>query len=294
MRITNNFDLPEPLYQAICGSIRDPEPGILHVTELISAPQIVALTRAHWNELVTDATDLVWAWLGSSVHKILEEVEVPNSIQENRLNYKLDDNWELSGQVDLLHDGVMTDYKMTSVWSLILGEKPEWDRQVNVYAFLFREAGYEVKEAQISALLRDWMMSEYKRMKDYPEKQAITKAVPLWSHDAVHDYIHGRFEVHRAALEGSPPPPCTDEERWRKDHIWKVKKVGNKRAIKGGNCKSEKEANVLLKTLKVIGKDKHEIEFIPGKPTRCLSYCSVSEFCHQWAAERNQYESESV
>ena len=53
----------------------------------------------------------------------------------------------MSGAIDRqeIDDGVsIYDYKVTSVWSLIF-DKPEWERQLNCYAYLVEKKKAKVK-----------------------------------------------------------------------------------------------------------------------------------------------------
>ena len=69
-----------------------------------------------------------------------------------RSDYEQEINKE-DGSVNLI------DYKVTSVWAVIFG-KIEWERQLNCYAWLFRQKkeniGKSVGSLKICAILRDW------------------------------------------------------------------------------------------------------------------------------------------
>ena len=64
MRLTNHYDLPPAIYQAVSGMTRKPEPHVYHPTELINNPLIRFLKMRHWDELEEDASDRLWALLG--------------------------------------------------------------------------------------------------------------------------------------------------------------------------------------------------------------------------------------
>ena len=71
MKITNRMNLPQPLVSAI---ERDPyvRVGDVSVTSLAKSPRQFWLERRHAEEIEEDASDRIWALLGSIGHKILE------------------------------------------------------------------------------------------------------------------------------------------------------------------------------------------------------------------------------
>ena len=87
--------------------------------------------------------------LALAVHHVLESTEPSDDVViEERLFTKIN-GWVLSGAVD--HQVIkgqtveITDYKVTSVWSVIHG-KIDWERQLNVYAYLVQKnKGKKVK-----------------------------------------------------------------------------------------------------------------------------------------------------
>jgi hypothetical protein len=80
--------------------------------------------------------------------------------------------------------------------------------------------------------------------------------------------------LHQAEV----PEPCTDEDIWAKPTKYAVIKKGNVRAIKLFEYKDEAED--LAATI-----SGSRIEVRPGVATRCQSYCPVSDYCVQWAAD---------
>ena len=80
-------------------------------------------------------------------------------------------------------------------------------------------------------------------------------------------------------------PLCSDEETWKKNDTWAVKKKGQKRALRV--LDSEEEANQYMgwhnETDKAYTKKTDlELEFRVGEYTRCGNYCSVADFCNQY------------
>src|SRR3990167_726063 len=156
MNWSNKYGLPQPLASAI---MNDPYEavGYISVTGLIKPPRIRLLEKRHKEEIVEDVSEHIWRLLGQSVHSVLERADTFNHFSEERMVADVL-GWQVSGQPDLLDpDGILSDYKVTSVYSFLLGDKPEWQAQLNLYVWLYRKHGWEAKGAQIVAILRDWM-----------------------------------------------------------------------------------------------------------------------------------------
>lgn len=74
MQITNESNLPEPLYQAIVAQQQQHSVGEADIscTQLIDAPLIAWMWRNYGDQVVEDAADRLWALYGSIAHSILE------------------------------------------------------------------------------------------------------------------------------------------------------------------------------------------------------------------------------
>lgn len=288
MKITNNYGLPKAFVDYATADRYSKGNADISVTTLIDSPRIRLLKDRHSKDLEADAADMIWPLLGTAVHSILEQsTPSGNVVKEERLFMEVN-GWTLSGAIDHqeIVDNVVhiTDYKVTSVWSVILG-KAEWELQQNIYAQMIRKVkGMEVGSISICAVLRDWNRREASFKSDYPQSPVVVVQLNLWDDDKAQAYIEERITIHQSAqMEHDLHdniPDCTDAERWAKDDTWAVKKPGAKRAIKV--CASYQEATDYVAALPT----KHEIEHRKGEYTRCTNYCAVSEFCNQWAMDR--------
>ena len=280
MKITNNNGLPAPFVQAVEASQYEPKAGRIGVTSLIGPPQIRVLKLKHWHNIEEDASGRVWALFGSAVHHILEQ-------SDERTEVKLGDgnHWELNlvGVIDLLtkdKDGLytVTDYKTTSTWSVLDGIKPEWEKQLNLYAYLCGYNCWQVKALKVVCIFRDWSKGKT-RQAGYPQAPVQEYEVKLWTRDRQVEYINCRMSVHIAAMEGDIPA-CTREDKWQDTDKYAVMKKGRKRALRV--LDSETAA---AEWMAENGGD--SIEFRPSVPRRCSDYCSVSGYCKQYRKERN-------
>lgn len=275
MRLTNRANLPDAIVQAVMNDGYSRGGADLSVTQAIDAPQAVELTRQHFDEIVEDVEDRVWSLFGQGIHTVLERAN-KTAIAERRLSAEIE-GWTVSGGMDLYDmDGVLTDYKTTSAWSLIFDGAEKWEKQLNCYAVLLRRHGHKVERLQVVALLRDWQRSKAEQDPGYPQSMIVNVPIPMWAPEAAEKYLRERVILHKQARLTDNLPECSDKERWVRGESWAVKKIGNKVAMRGGVFKSEAEAKAF------VGFDKDKmIEHRPGSPNRCLNYCRVSQWCQQ-------------
>ena len=287
--------------------------GDISATRLISPPRIVTLRKFHEDEIEEDASQRIWSLLGSSVHRINELSAGPNIKVEERQSMKVKGidlpegpwEWEVTAQSDVLDlsTNELFDYKVTSVWSVLFGEKPEWERQLNIQAGLHRHNGDTVLAGSIVAIMRDWQVSKARFEKEYPKVAVLKLGVPMWPQHEVLEYITKRVKVHQQAqldyensgMDSSVLPMCTDAERWYRGGGFAVKKkntktgVENKKADRVFDNKTDAlqfiADNPIDKSLKPKGrtspaKDKvYIIEERVGEYKRCMDYCDVVNFC---------------
>ena len=286
MIVTNVHKLPDPIFKALTHSDYNKGHSNRSVTELIDSPRVRILRRQHKDEITEDASEMLWSVLGTSVHKMFEEHQAEGYVAEERL-YAEVDGWTISGAIDLQRseaDGTVTilDYKCTSVWSVIYG-KSDWHKQLNFYAWLVEQNSNTIVDSlQIVAVLRDWQRSKAND-EGYPDAPITIVDIPLWSQEERDDYVKGRVKLHQHAeflnLTGDFLPECSDEERWKKDDAFAVKKKGTKRALRVFGSTAEAEQFM-------SDKSGLELEVRAGKPTRCHDdWCRVARWCEQYENE---------
>lgn len=280
MKITNESRLPAPLVAAVSRHPRERVQGRISVTEIIQPPQIRALTVKYDSELSEDASDRIWALMGTLLHGVLERNAkgMKDTIAEEALEMDVL-GWTVVGHYDLsemvLDGEILTDWKLTSVWSVKDGLKPEWVAQTNCYAELIRQAGRHISEIQIVTIGRDWSKSKAKYDQSYPQQQVKVFMVPLWSQEQAQAYIAERVQLHQMAETGVWPD-CTPEERWARPTKYAVMKKGQKKAVKLYD-------DLDSVTTHAFGIDGLSVVTRPGESVRCESYCAVSGHCPQFA-----------
>lgn len=304
--ITNRFGLPASLYNALSN---DPYVGggDISATRLIAPPRIVALRKKHEHEIVEDASDRIWSLLGQSAHLVAERAAagLTHVTAEQRVSMPFDGilkpdgspwKWDLSAQLDVLEkedDGnTISDFKVTSVWSFLFGEKPEWNQQLNMQAMIHRYHGEQIHRIRIIAILRDWQKRKAQFEKDYPAVAVAVIPFPVWSYEEQLAFAQKRIEFHQTAqkefkLSNYNPeslPICTPEERWYRGAMFQVKRVQSKSGKvnkkSDRNCKTKAEAELFI----AHNQPPKGTEFLPvvetpGQSIRCLEYCDVAMFC---------------
>jgi len=283
MKISNKDKLPEVLVRAISANwySGEGEQRFASVTQLIKPTKITVLERRHWNELSRDATDLIWSLMGSAMHKVLEAGEDGNSLSEERVS-AIVHNAKITGGVDLYEDGIITDFKFIGVWSHTSGSrKEEWEKQLNMYAYLYRELGFEVKELRILAIFRDWSKRRSATEANYP-KQVEVIPVELWPLERAKRYIAERVLEIKEALElpDDMITECSAAERWQTAPQYAVYKAGGNRALRV--FANEPEAREFMEGHKEAASLSLVIR--QEAPRRGVDYCPVNGFCHYYRA----------
>ena len=275
MKITNNLNLPEPIVEACKYDDYDAGDADISVSSLIGPSLIRTLKLKHGEESTVDVADMIFALTGKAVHEVLRRSAL-EGISEKRLFAEIGGK-KLSGQFDhlSLQSDTLSDYKETSVWSVVYGND-SWEPQLNVYAWLLHKNGYKVPEKlQIVAFLRDHQKTKAKFDPKYPQFRVHLVPIKRWTIEQTEKFIMERLDVHF-----SQPPTCTDKDRWKTDDKWAVMKNKNVRAVRV--LDSEIEAKNYLSSSAGTHIVKRE-----GEYRRCSDYCEVNSFCPIYKGENN-------
>jgi len=279
MRFTNKMNLNPALFASLTEQ-RYFNDSDTSVTSLISPPRIIQLQDRHNDEIVEDASDRIWSLLGTIGHSIIEQRHVPDGITEERLRVDIN-GWEIGAKPDLYEgDETLSDYKFTSVWSYVFGVKPEHEKQLNMYAFFYRDAGFTVSKLQVVMIFRDWSRMKALSGGNYPSHQIKIVPIPVWEPEVAKAFLVTRVSLHQLAvgMQDDELPECAPEERWAKPTKYALMKEGRKSAVRVFDKKDHAR-----KALSLVTKPKlHYIAERPGEDTRCEHYCSVAPFCNQF------------
>ena len=285
MKYTNKFNVPQSLVDVVEKKTYDltqSDPMRIGVTTLNAPPRQRMLKVRHWKDLIEDVADHIWRITGSAYHYILASTKGKDRLIEKKLEQEVD-GMLIVGRLDLFEekDNSIEDWKVTSVWSVTLGDKKDWEEQINVYAWMLRKEGYNVEKGFINAILRDWNKGNSKKYNDYPPIPFKRIEVKIWSFEEQEKFIKERVRIHKEALELSDEdlPICTEVERWKKPSKWAVYKGKNKTATRLFD--GEAEAKKFIETAKI---EKARIECRKGVDSRCVDFCSVNKKCSYYMA----------
>ena len=267
MRILNPNHLPESLVRAVTPQDREIDFSRMSVTDLIGPPRIRILKLQNWHRMEERVEDRVWLMLGSAFHELMDRLAL--QYNEEKIAIQIDE-FTLVGVPDIYEEGILYDYKVTSLWSYIHGVKDDWVSQLQIYRWMLAPK-VEINKIRVIAILRDWIKSKSFEA-DYPDMALKIIDIPLWSTEKVEKYIKDRLQAHRDNL------PCTEEERWMSKTRYAVKVGENKKAARVLDTREEAEA---WASDKYVGKKKKAwtIEERPGEYSRCKLFCNVAAYC---------------
>ena len=293
MKYTNKHNIPIEIIRAVENDSYSKGDSVKSITGLLQPPQISILNEEHSDKITQDISERIWMLLGQSVHSILERANESelDTLTEERM-YATVYGWRISGQTDSisLEDNTLKDYKVTSAWTVmnaLKDEKPEWAQQLNCYGWLAKQSGKTIDQLNIIAISRDWSKFQYERSGgDYPPAPVTVINIPMWTDEEQQNFIEERVSLHQDAeaefLISGTLPPCSDEERWKKEDTYRVVKAGRKSALRV--LDSQKKADKYMSGHK--DEKNLSVELALGKSVRCESYCPVADFCKQYQEEK--------
>jgi len=270
MIITNKQNLPAGFVKAV-STEKHNAPGSLSATTLIQGVKQIILTDRHWDVLVDDVSDRIWAIWGTAVHSLMES-EGENDFAEPEMSYKVGDI-TVTGRIDSydMKHGLIADYKTASVNKVKFRDFGDWYTQGMIYAWLLTKNKFPVSKCRFIALLKDHSKTDALRDSQYPKAPVTMQAL-----FKIGLFIKSKVEEYRrcAALDDDEIPPCTPEERWDTPPKYAVMKSGVKRAVRLFDIQEEADQ---LAASKGNG---HYVEVRKGESRRCRSYCLCRQFCN--------------
>lgn len=271
IKYTNKYNLPDNLVSAIVKDDYNNPDGVISATTLIDDPYRYVLAQSV-EEVTEDVSEGLWRLLGHATHSVLERSG--QGIRETRFFAEYN-GLRLSGQPDvyMFQTKTIEDWKLTSKYTVRFNKyKPEWEKQLNVLAWLLKKNGLEVANLRIHAILRDFLQSDgYKH--DFPDCPFVSFNIPLWTDEQVEQYINERTLLFKDYL--TKPifdiPICAPETRWNTGDIYKVYGANKTRSLKNFEDLESAEEYASGKNVEVVK--------VKGEDKRCLQYCNLKEVC---------------
>jgi hypothetical protein len=251
-------------------------PTDISATRLKDSPRIGRLWSQHRDKITDKPLSRGFAKLGEAWHHHMEMHAPDHWIVERRF-YASVHGKMISGALDAVEpvggdDCIVWDYKLMTAYKAQTDLK-EFERQLNIYAFLLRQNGLNPVSLRISACIRDWADWRSRTDNSYPSTMFPVYELPLWSADEAEEYVRSRVKHHTQ----EEMPLCSDEERWLSAPKYAVISEKTKKTLRLFDSHDE-ALNYKTKSPVVI--EKREAE-----PVRCQRFCDVAEFCDQYQAE---------
>tara|TARA_R110000765_G_scaffold63955_1_gene124405 strand:- start:6687 stop:7673 length:987 start_codon:yes stop_codon:yes gene_type:complete len=290
----------------------DDRANVISATGLLKSIRQIVL--AHQNKdlaKTVDISDLVPSRMGTAIHNgceeawldrknVLEALKVfgaadsvtdsirvnPETITPGEMPVYVEQRAEkeinntiISGKYDLVLDGVLNDYKSTSVWTYIYDSNSDnYIKQGSIYKWLSPDK-ITSDIININYIFTDWSAARAKQDgKRYPQQRVITKEYPLWSTEETEQWITNKLESYQALIDSPQQdlPECDDTELWASETVYKYYKNPASTAKSTKNFATMDEALMRQSADGNVG----TVKEVPGEVKACR-YCSVVGICEQ-------------
>lgn len=189
--------------------------------------------------------------------------------------------YTVGGKFDMVADGIVNDFKSTSVWTWTKRTKDDdYCKQGSLYKWLNPDKITE-DHITVNFIFTDWskMMCN---TPNYPQKRVEAKDVPLWSIKDTENWIINKLTLVQRYMDApeSEIPECTDEELWRSDPQFKFYSDPEKAKIPGSRATKNFDNFSDARQHQMEKGGKGAIIMKPGEPKAC-GYCPAFEACTQ-------------
>lgn len=310
MIIANNKNIPFVLQVWLAADNYDYQVGekYLSATTLLKSPrQIILERRIDTSNLTCDIEDSVARTLGNAIHEGIESAWLNNLPQALKVlgqehtkdvwtvNPKDDedltgkvpvyieqrtckdiDGFTIGGKFDFVANGVLHDFKTTSVYTFMHGDRvDEYRKQGSIYRWLNQDK-ITSDFIRICYIFTDWSKGEAARNPEYPQCRCVAQEYDLFSLEETEQFIKSKLAVLSKYWDkpDTEIPECTDEELWLTKTQYKYySNASNTRATK--NFEVYGDAIAYQRS-----KGKGIVVTVPGAPQHC-SYCNAAPICEQ-------------
>lgn len=289
-------------------SVDDPK-CISATTILRPTKSLVLGMRVQEAETSTDLVRLIPSSIGTSIHTAIEtawldknlpetlktagiasnavgRIKVnPETVEEGDIpiymeirNQKEIDGWKITGKFDFICDGVLEDFKSTSVYTWInQSNADKYIEQGSIYRWLNPEL-IKADYMYIRYIFTDWSAAKAMQDKTYPQSRIISQKYELMSVEATENMLKTNINNLIKYLDAPEDqiPECTAKELWQRDSVFKYYKDPNKKARSTKNFSTYHEAYQKFIEDGSIG----EVVEVKGEVVFC-KYCNAITICEQ-------------
>ena len=310
--ISNNSNIPLAIAVGLVDDEYDyvDDPKYISATSLLRPVKQIVLAKRVTASTPIDLEDKVASFMGTSLHanlehawtyrckenlkklgypdKMIEKTVVnPETVSdgdipiyvEQRTKRKIGD-YTIGGKYDLIINGELNDYKSTSVYTWIHGDKDEdYKLQGSIYRWLNSDK-ITSDYIRINFIFTDWQKVHALSDPNYPKSRVQYKDIQLLSLEETERYIKNKIQQIEKYNNASEIqiPECTDAELWRSKGKYKYYADASKTS--GRSTKNFDDASTANNYWKVTKQGKGIVIYAPGEVKRC-SYCPASSVCKQ-------------
>ncbi len=307
----NKLNLPLPIAVALARNdyIKE-ESNLISVTSLLNSVRRNVLERRVTSTVEPDISDMINTFFGTAVHSYIEntllrgidkELEVLNVPEHMRKRIQLIKdtsiqvpqdvvpyyveirsrksvgNFIVSGQFDLVFNGVLYDYKTSTVFAYQKGSsKNRYKMQGSIYRWLNPEI-IKNDYLHLIYLFKNWAAKDVYQ-DNYPKQAIIDDAVQMLSYKETEQFVYSKVAQIEAAmnLPEDQLPHCTPEELWQNDSVWKYYRNPNNRTRSTANFDTPHEAHSRFIKEGSVG----IVVEVKSKPAAC-PLCPAFSICTQ-------------
>lgn len=189
--------------------------------------------------------------------------------------------YTIGGKFDMVADGIVQDFKTTSVWTWTKGTKDgDYALQGSLYRWLHPDKITD-DTIRINFFFTDWSKMMLKTP-NYPQKRVEHKDVPLLSLAETEGWIRRKLALIQeyANIPEAEIPECTDDELWRSAPQYKY--FSDPAKANDPSARSTKNFDDPIEARKFMAEKggKGTIVTRPGEPKAC-AYCPGFLACTQ-------------
>lgn len=278
--------------------------------------QIVLARRVPVEKQIEDVEDFVARALGNSIHDSIEKawkkgyatnlkkLGIPahivqcvavNPTDEERMTnpdmipvfleqrgYREINGVTIGGKFDLVAEGHVEDNKSTSAYGWVFGTRDDENRlQGSLYRWIDAvQPMPKITESymRVNYIFTDWQKAQARQNPKYPSSRVKHKDIALLSLDDTELYVKAKlFDIKKhMAVPESQMVPCSDEELWRSDPVYKY--FSDPTKVDGKSTKNFD--NITDANRFRAEKGKGVVVTKPGEVKRC-GYCPAAPICQQ-------------
>lgn len=196
---------------------------------------------------------------------------------EQRLSRQLG-KWTITGKFDFIGEGKVQDFKSTSTFTYKKQTGADkYTQQGSIYRWLDPRKIYQDR-MDIHYIFTDWKGAMAKSDPSYPPKRFHTQSFELLSLNETEAFIRKKLALIEQYWNAPEEelPPCSDDELWRSEPVFKYYKNPAKTARSTKNFDTMQDAMLRLSEDGNVG----IVKEVPGQVTACR-YCPAFAACTQ-------------